>query len=180
LGRYATLEADLRQAPPQFAVELHLLAEDALCVDLEQHVNAVAGPLGHLCWWDSGVQPGRHRSVPEVVRPSGKWRSRLRPCQRAVTRLSPRTTVYRLREWSAARRPEQASVRPSAELRYVLLQQGGERRWYWNESHVVIAAMLELAAASRPVVGPLTRRRWVRTAERLRPSPRSAIVGPRR
>ena len=47
-----------------------LLAGDALGVDLQQHREAVAGPLGDLGRRHPGVEPRRHRGVPQVVRPA--------------------------------------------------------------------------------------------------------------
>ena len=44
-----------------------LLAGDALGVDLQQHRDAVAGPLGDLRRGHAGVEPRRHRGVPQVV-----------------------------------------------------------------------------------------------------------------
>lgn len=42
-----------------------VLAENALGVDPQQHVHAVAGPLGDLGSCDAGVEPGGHCGVPQ-------------------------------------------------------------------------------------------------------------------
>jgi len=47
-----------------------MLADDALGVDPEQDVDAVAGPFGDLGGGDSAVEPGGEAGVPEVVRAS--------------------------------------------------------------------------------------------------------------
>ena len=44
-----------------------LLPGDALGVDPQQHVDAVARPIGDLRGGYSGVQPGRDRRMAQVV-----------------------------------------------------------------------------------------------------------------
>jgi hypothetical protein len=44
-----------------------VLAVDALRVDLQQHVNAVARPLGNLRRRHSSVESGRDRRVAELI-----------------------------------------------------------------------------------------------------------------
>lgn len=48
------------------------LAVDALGVDTQQDVDAVAGPFGDLGRVHAGVEPERYRRVPEVVRPGSE------------------------------------------------------------------------------------------------------------
>lgn len=52
-------------------VEL-VAAVDALGVDTQQDVDAVAGPLGNLGGIDAGVQPGGQAGVAQVVGPPGE------------------------------------------------------------------------------------------------------------
>ena len=48
-----------------------VLAVDAVCVNGEQHADAVAGPGGDLCGGDVGGQPGGQAGVAQVVGP--RW-----------------------------------------------------------------------------------------------------------
>jgi hypothetical protein len=43
------------------------LAVDALGIDPQEHVHAVPGTLGDLGGVHAGVEPQRHRGVPQVV-----------------------------------------------------------------------------------------------------------------
>jgi hypothetical protein len=52
------------------------LAVDALGIDLEKDVEAVAGPLGHLGSRDAGIEPKGHARVSELIR-DGRQRARL-------------------------------------------------------------------------------------------------------
>jgi hypothetical protein len=67
------------------------LAGEALGVDLEQHDDAVAGPLGDLRRRDTRAQPRRHRRMPQVVRTSGEWTGGLvlRQCLDPCLSLDP-------------------------------------------------------------------------------------------
>ena len=49
-----------------------LLAGDALGVDPQQNVHAVASPLGNLGRGNPGVQPGGNRRMPQIVRAPGQ------------------------------------------------------------------------------------------------------------
>ncbi|WP_055480487.1 hypothetical protein [Sphaerimonospora mesophila] len=51
------------------AVDVVLLAVEALRVDAKKNIDAVAGALGDLWGRDTGVQPERDGGVPQVVRP---------------------------------------------------------------------------------------------------------------
>lgn len=54
------------------ALGVVLLASDALGVDPQEYVYAVAGPLGDLGRADAGVEPGRNGGVAQVVRSAGQ------------------------------------------------------------------------------------------------------------
>jgi hypothetical protein len=49
-----------------------VLAGNALCVDAQQHIDAVPCPLGHLGWVDAAVEPRGQAGVPEVIWPPGE------------------------------------------------------------------------------------------------------------
>ncbi|MEV4367471.1 hypothetical protein AB0J71_10395 [Nonomuraea sp. NPDC049637] len=50
-----------------------LLAVDALVVDTQEDVHAVAGTGGHFWSGDAAVEPEGDGRVPEVVRSAGEW-----------------------------------------------------------------------------------------------------------
>lgn len=54
-----------------------VLAVDALGVDAQQDLDAVAGPLGDLGRRDAGVEPAGQAGVPQVVDALGERRRRL-------------------------------------------------------------------------------------------------------
>ena len=88
-----------------------LLAVDALGVDLEQHVDRVAGACRHFRCGHTGVEPLGHACVPQVVRPEGEHRRDLFGQERQLSRLLPhaRDTTRPLRRcpahWRRASRP---------------------------------------------------------------------------
>ena|SRR6516165_5430318 len=56
------------------ALGLVLLTGHALCIDPEQDIYTVAGPLGDLRRGHASVQPSGHRSMAKVVGPPGEQR----------------------------------------------------------------------------------------------------------
>ena len=50
-----------------------VLAHDALGVDPQEHVHAVAGPLGYLRGLDASVQPRGQAGMPKIVWPPCEW-----------------------------------------------------------------------------------------------------------
>ena len=86
-----------------------LLAGDALGVDLQQHGDAVTGPLGDLGRRHAGVEPGRHRRVPQVVGPARERRRDL--LGRSARRPGPCRQVrqYVLSASSPPRTPRNSS-----------------------------------------------------------------------
>jgi hypothetical protein len=87
-----------------------LLAGKALRVDLEQHSDAVARPLGDLRRRHTGVQPGRHSRVTKVVRPGGQWRPSLLRRQARSPRAPPHPAVRALRERPVPDSPEEQAI----------------------------------------------------------------------
>jgi hypothetical protein len=57
------------QGVVDLSVDVVLLAIDALGVDTEEYVNAVAGALGDLGGRDARIEPGRDGRVPQVIGP---------------------------------------------------------------------------------------------------------------
>ena len=101
-------------------------AVDAVRVDLEQDRDAVPGAAGDLGGGRPGVQPQRHRSVPEVVgrRPSGGlyWAevsAALLQQTRNVSRCSPRCPSCRaafrsISAWAGADDDPNCTLGPTA------------------------------------------------------------------
>src|SRR5215831_13359013 len=66
-----------------------VLPVEALGIDAEQHLDAMAGPLRHLGCGHSPVEPGGQACVAKVVRPARELRAVLLIRQGSLTRLLP-------------------------------------------------------------------------------------------
>ena len=95
---------------------LALLAGDALDVDPQQHVRAVACPVGDLGGGHAGVEPGRDGGVAQVVRPAHKLGGGVGLAERFAARGVEYLQVGPFRDDAAARAGEDPPAGPGAEL----------------------------------------------------------------
>jgi hypothetical protein len=100
-----------------------LLAGDALGVDPQQYVDAVACPLGYLRGGYSGVQPRRDCRVPQVVGAPGEQGRRFLAAEGGGASLVEDLEVGPVIEDAAARTGEDAPVRAGLVLFEMLLQE---------------------------------------------------------
>src|SRR6516165_11399894 len=137
------------------ALGLVLLPGDALGVDPQQDVDAVASPLGDLRGGYSGVQPGGDRRVAEIVGAPGQQGCRLLAGEGRSAGLVEDQQVGPVIEDAPTRAGEDAPVRPGRELLEVLAEQRDQFGMKRHRAGLPAWAVLELAAlAGRSAVGP--------------------------
>ena len=103
----------LRIAPGGFPDPLErvcLGAVYAFRVHLQQHGNAVAGPLGNLGWIAGGAQPGRDGGVSEAVRNLHERRSGFLSSEGGFSRFMEYPKVRAVRHRAAVHAHEQSGV----------------------------------------------------------------------
>src|ERR1022692_2001530 len=101
---------------------------DALGVNAQEHLDAVASPFGDLGRLDAAVEPGRQAGVAQVVGPPGKSRVRDRRGEREETGTLPGPAVDAFGQVAAAFAAEDPAIRGSTELADMPVDVLGERR----------------------------------------------------
>src|SRR6516225_563510 len=137
------------------ALGLVLLAGDALGVDAQQHVHAVARPVGDLRSGYARVEPGRDGRVPQIVGASRQQRGGLAGSESSGTGLVEDQKVRPVVEDAAAWAGEDAPVRAGWELLEVLTEKRDQLRVDGHWACLAARTVLELAAlASGAAIGP--------------------------
>ena len=131
------------------------LPVDAVGVDLQQDGDAVPGPAGDLGGGHPGVQPQRHRRVPQVVGTPPQRRPVLGGGQGLLAGLGPDLVVAEVLQEAAPRCLEDPPVAGGAVLLDVGAQQLHEFRRDGDGAGLAGGAVLQAALLPRgAVVGP--------------------------
>ena|ERR1700683_379094 len=123
---------------------------DALGVDAEEDLDAVAGPFGDLGRFDAAVEPGGQAGVAQVVRPPGERRVGDDRGERKEAGTLPGASVDALGQVTAAFPSEESAVRCGAELGDVPVQVSGQCRVAWDGPDFFFRAVLELPWIAAP------------------------------
>ena len=128
---------------------------DAVGVDLQQDGDAVPGPAGDLSRGDPGVQPQRHRRVPQVIRAAAERRPVLRRGQGILAGLGPDLVVAGVLQDAAPGGLEDPPVRGGAVPPDVGAEQLDEFGRDGDGAGLVGGAVLQAAFLPRgAVIGP--------------------------
>jgi hypothetical protein len=122
-----------------------LLADDHLGVDLMEHGDTGAGSCRDLRRRDTGVQPCRHRRVPQVVRSASKRGSDLGGRQRRRACLPPDPAIGALREEATAHAAEEQTIPAGLVKLQMGVQERGQLRGRWDNPGLTAGTMLQLA-----------------------------------
>lgn len=74
---------------------------EAVGIDPQQHVHAVASPLGNTLWFDARPEPCGDAGVPQVIRALRERRGHLGISEREHAGLRPHSAVGALRKVAA-------------------------------------------------------------------------------
>jgi hypothetical protein len=136
-----------------------VLADDALGVDPQQHVDAVPSPLRHLGRVHAAIEPRGQAAMPEVIRPPRERLCQLSLGEGHLARLDPRPPVGDRGQFAAAHSAEEATVGGGPDFGQVIPQQPRQLGMDRYDAAVSFSPMLELPSLPRAaVVGPLAAR----------------------
>src|SRR6266568_8499840 len=118
-----------------------VLAVEALGIDTEQHLDAVAGPLCHLGRGHSPVEPGRQACVPKIVRPARELGAVLLVRQRSLARLLPCPPVGDGGKRAALDATEERICWLTRDNGKLVAERFRQGRWAWDRPSLTLGSV---------------------------------------